>query len=122
MNDRQREYERLIAPIEDRMMRAVWRISRDPGDAEDAFQEALLTVWKWWDRIRAHPNPHPLVLHICIHAAYDVLRRKVRQGKWLEAVAIPEDDCLPTRAAPSDRRIGPARVTNVVVTYFPSPQ
>jgi RNA polymerase sigma factor (sigma-70 family) len=91
MNDWQREYERLIAPIEDQMMRAVWRISRDPGDAEDAFQEALLTVWKRWDRIRRHPNPHALVLHICIHAAHDVLRRKVRRGKWLEAGAIPEN-------------------------------
>lgn len=91
MNDRQREYERLIAPIEDRMMRAVWRISRDPNDAEDALQEALLTVWKRWDRIRAHPNPHALILHICINAAHDMLRRKVRQGKWLEAVAVTED-------------------------------
>jgi RNA polymerase sigma-70 factor (ECF subfamily) len=91
MNDRQREYERLIAPIEDRMMRAVWRISRDPGDTEDAFQEALLTLWKRWDRIRRHPNPQALVLHICINAAHDILRRKVRRGKWLEAGAIPED-------------------------------
>jgi RNA polymerase sigma-70 factor (ECF subfamily) len=91
MNDRQQEYERLIAPIEDRMMRAVWRVLRDPTDAEDAFQEALLKVWKGWDRIRAHPNPHALVLQICIYAAHDVLRRRVRQGKWLEAVAIPED-------------------------------
>jgi RNA polymerase sigma-70 factor (ECF subfamily) len=91
MNDREREYERLIAPIEDRMMRAVWRVSRDTGDAEDAFQEALLTVWKRWDRIQTHPNPQALVLHICVHAAHDVLRLKVRRGKWLEAAAIPED-------------------------------
>jgi RNA polymerase sigma factor (sigma-70 family) len=91
MNDRQQDYERLIAPIEDRMMRAVWRVLRDPTDAEDAFQEALLKVWNRWDRIRAHPNPHALVLQICIYAAHDVLRRRVRQGKWLEAVAIPED-------------------------------
>jgi RNA polymerase sigma factor (sigma-70 family) len=91
MRDRQQEYERLIAPVEERMMRAVWRVLRDPNDAEDALQEALLTIWKRWDRIRAHPNPHALVLQICIHAAHDVLRRKVRQGKWLEAVAIPED-------------------------------
>jgi RNA polymerase sigma-70 factor (ECF subfamily) len=91
MNDRQQEYERLIAPMEDRMMRAVWRVIRDPNDTEDAFQEALLTVWKRWDRIRTHPNPHALVLRICINAAYDILRRKARRGKWLEAVAVPED-------------------------------
>ena len=88
MNDRQREYERLIAPIEDRMMRAVWRISGDPNDAEDAFQEALLTVWKRWDRIVTHPNPHALILHICVNAAHDVLRRRVRQRRWIEEDAI----------------------------------
>ena len=91
MNDRQQEYERLIAPIEDRMMRAVWRITRDPNDTEDAFQEALLTAWKRWDRIQTHPNPQALILHICINAAHDVLRRKVRRGKWLETAAIPEN-------------------------------
>jgi RNA polymerase sigma-70 factor (ECF subfamily) len=106
MNDRQREYERLIAPIEDRMMRAVWRLSRDPGDAEDAFQEALLTVWKRWDRIQLHPNPQALVLHICINAAHDVLRRKVRRGKWLEAGAIPEN--IPDSAASTLQNISGA--------------
>ena len=89
MTDRQREYERLVAPIEDRMMRAVWRIGRDPNDAEDAFQEALLTVWKRWDRIVTHPNPHALILHICVNAAHDLLRRRVRQRKWIDEGAIP---------------------------------
>ena len=91
MNGRQQEYERLIAPLEDRMMSAVWRITRDPDDTDDAFQEALLTIWKRWDRILTHPNPHALILHICINAAHDVLRRKVRQGKWLAAIAAPDD-------------------------------
>ncbi len=63
----------------------------DPDDTEDAFQEALLTIWKRWDRIKKHANPHALVLHICINAAHDLLRRKVRQGKWIEASAIPAD-------------------------------
>jgi len=103
MNDRQREYERLIAPIEDRMMRSVWRIVRDPHDTEDAFQEALLTIWKRWDHIRTHPNPHALILHICTNAAYDGLRRKVRQGKWQEAVSVPEE--LPDSAASAVQNI-----------------
>lgn len=85
MTDQQSEYSRLIAPIEDRMMRAVWRITRDPADAEDALQNALLTVWKRWDRIRRHPNPHALILHICINAAHDTLRSRVREGKWIES-------------------------------------
>jgi RNA polymerase sigma-70 factor (ECF subfamily) len=106
MNDRQREYERLIAPIEDRMMRAVWRISRDPDDTEDAFQEALLTIWKRWDRIRIHPNPHALILHICINAAHDLLRRKVRRGKWIEEGAILED--IPDSSASAIRDISSA--------------
>jgi len=106
MNDRQQEYQRLIAPIEDRMMRAVWRIVRDPDDTEDAFQEALLTVWKRWDRICTHPNPHALILQICIHAAHDVLRRKVRRGRWLEAAAIPE--AIPDAAASAMQKISAA--------------
>jgi RNA polymerase sigma-70 factor (ECF subfamily) len=90
MTDRQREYERLIAPIEDRMMRTVWRVTRDPDDTEDAFQEALLTIWKRWDRILTHPNPQALVLQICINAAHDVLRRKVRQGKLTVMEDMPD--------------------------------
>lgn len=91
MNDRQWEYERLIAPIEDRMMRAVWRVSRNGGDADDAFQEALLTVWKRWERIAAHPNPHALILHICSNAAHDVLRRRVRERKRVEDIAVADN-------------------------------
>jgi RNA polymerase sigma factor (sigma-70 family) len=91
MNDQHREYERLIAPIENRMIRAVWRVIRDPNDVEDVFQEALLTVWKRWDRIRVHPNPTALVLQICINAALDALRSKARRQRWVESGATAED-------------------------------
>ncbi len=112
MNDRQQEYQALIAPIEDRMMRAVWRIVRDPDDTEDAFQEALLTIWKRWDRICAHPNPHALVLQICIHSALDVLRRKVRRGRWVEAMPIPEE--IPDTAASATQNVAAAEQTAAV--------
>jgi len=88
--DQRPEYERLIAPITDRMMRAVWRILRNPDEAEDAFQEALTTVWKRWDQVRHHPNPHALVLRICVHSAQDTLRRKARRQKWMEPDGVPE--------------------------------
>jgi RNA polymerase sigma factor (sigma-70 family) len=99
MNDRQREYERLVAPIEDRMMRAVWRVTGSSTDAEDALQEALLTVWRRWERIVRHPNPDALILHICINAAHDVLRRRARQEKWIEQGTLPKDAVDPSVSA-----------------------
>jgi RNA polymerase sigma-70 factor (ECF subfamily) len=97
MNDQRSEYERLIAPIENRMIRAVWRIVREANDADDALQEALLIVWKRWSQIRVHPNPHALVLRICIQSAYDTMRQKARRLKWQDADAIPE--AIPDTAA-----------------------
>ncbi len=79
------------------MIRTVWRIVRDPDDADDAFQEALLTIWKRWSQVRKHPNPHALVLRICIHSAYDILRKKARRLKWQDAEAVPEE--IPDRSA-----------------------
>jgi RNA polymerase sigma-70 factor, ECF subfamily len=99
MMDNHQEYERLIAPIEARMIRVVWRILRDASDAEDAFQQALLIVWKCWDRILTHPNPHALVLHICVNAAHDLLRRKARLNRRSETSVIWEDIAVSSPSA-----------------------
>jgi RNA polymerase sigma-70 factor (ECF subfamily) len=84
------DYERLIQPIEQRMIRTVWRIVRDPDNADDAFQDALETIWKRLDRIRSHPNPHALILRICINCAYGVLRKMARHRRREELDAAPE--------------------------------
>ena len=72
------------------MMRSVWRIIPSPEDAEDAFQEALATIWMRLKRIRRHPNPHALILKICLDAARDALRRKVRRHRLENRGAIVE--------------------------------
>jgi RNA polymerase sigma factor (sigma-70 family) len=74
----QREYSRIIGPIETQMMRSVWRITQNADDADDAFQHATAQIWQSLARIREHPNPHALVLKICADAACDVLRQKLR--------------------------------------------
>ncbi len=84
MTDLQQTYDRIIRPIEDRMIRSIWRIVRNPQDAEDAMQDALVIVLKRWDRISRHPSPQSLVLKICIDAAYDVTRRTVRHRRVVE--------------------------------------
>ena len=80
MDDRQGEYERWVRPIERRMMQAVWRIVRDPDEAEDTFQQAMETIWRRWHRVLRHPNPPALMMTICVNAAYDQLRKRSRRA------------------------------------------
>ena len=87
MNESQEAYDRILRPIEDRMIQSIWRIVRDSQDAEDALQNALVTIWKRWDRVTQHPCPEALVLKICADAAYDLTRRNVREVK----VKVPRD-------------------------------
>ena len=71
-------YERLIAPMESRMMRTIWRVVRQGEMAEDTLQDALAIIWRKRDRIRRHPNPQALILKICLNCAYDSLRKRKR--------------------------------------------
>lgn len=91
MNSSHGDYDTLIQPIEDRMIRTVWRIVRDPDDADDAFQEALETIWRRLDHVARHPNPHALILRICINCAYDVLRRKSRRERHIALAEISDE-------------------------------
>ncbi|MBN1905930.1 MAG: RNA polymerase sigma factor [Deltaproteobacteria bacterium] len=88
------DYDILVKPIENQMIQSVWRIVRDPNDADDAFQEATTTIWKQLGRIRRHPNPHALILKICTDAAYDVLRHRIRHKRGQEQeeaiAAVPD--------------------------------
>lgn len=66
----------LIAPVKDRMVATVWRILRHPQDAEDALQNALVTIWRRQTQVESHPVPHALILRICADAAIDQFRRR----------------------------------------------
>ncbi len=82
-------YDEWIRPMEDRMMRTIWRIVRDAEDAEDTLQDALTLVWRKLERVRSHPNPQALILKICIDTAYDTLRRRKRGQRHEEPDVAP---------------------------------
>ena len=71
-------YERLIEPIEERMIAIVTRIMQDHHDAMDVFQEVLAVVWRKLKTIDRHPNAQAYILRICVTRSYDALRKKVR--------------------------------------------
>ena len=81
-------YDTYLAPLETRMLRTAWRITRDPDRARDALQDAMTRIWAQRERLRAHPNPEALVLRITIHAAIDGLRRERRRER-AEGTAEP---------------------------------
>lgn len=81
MNESQSIYDRIIGPIEEQMIRSIGRIVRNRQDAEDAMQDALMTIWKRWNRVCNHPNPQAMVLRICIDAAYDQSRQRIRHDR-----------------------------------------
>jgi RNA polymerase sigma-70 factor (ECF subfamily) len=93
-------YETYLAPLETRMLRAAWRITRDPDRARDALQDALARVWKHRDRVRGHPNPSALVLRIVVQAAIDTLRRQ-RVRRRVEGAPEPEARAAATDASPA---------------------
>lgn len=72
------------------MIRTIWRIVRDPEDAKDALQEALATIWKRYGKVERHANPRALILRICLNAAYDVLRRRIRRNRILHSNPVSQ--------------------------------
>lgn len=69
-------FSTVIALVKDRMFATVWRILRHSQDAEDALQNALVTVWQRQAQVQSHPAPHALILRICTDAAIDQFRRR----------------------------------------------
>lgn len=90
MQDSAHSFDELIGPLEGRMIRIVWRITRNREDAEDALQNALLTIWKRWPRVVGHCAPAALVLKVCVDAAFDVRRRRTRDRRNLNG-ALPAE-------------------------------
>jgi RNA polymerase sigma-70 factor (ECF subfamily) len=78
-----RDFNNLIEPLEEKMIRSIGRILSNRSDADDALQDALIKIWKRLNRIRAHANPEALVLRICANSAYDVLRKQSRDKKHI---------------------------------------
>lgn len=88
------------------MIKSIGRIVRDVDEADDALQEALLTIWKQRRSIAAHPNPQALMLRICANAAYDALRKARRtKGK----IGLMEIEHLPDPRPSADRDLETSR-------------
>jgi RNA polymerase sigma factor (sigma-70 family) len=103
LNAQPSNYDALVRPIQDQMLRSIWRITRVAEDAEDALQEALAIIWQRRVRIERHPCPQALMLRICVNCACDVLRARLRRGARETQLTEPND--LHTKDCPVDERL-----------------
>ncbi len=75
-------YEELIEAYAEMAYRVAYRILQDPQDAEDAMQEAFLTVYRRIDSFRGDAKFSTWLYRIATNAALDIVRaRQRKQGK-----------------------------------------
>jgi RNA polymerase sigma factor (sigma-70 family) len=96
-------FDALVRPIQDQMLRSIWRITRSAEDAEDALQESLTIIWKRRARIERHPHPKALILRVCVNCACDVLRSRLRRGS--REAAITDPDALHAKDSPVGQQL-----------------
>lgn len=88
------DFDRIIAPMRQRMVNAVWQVVRDADATEDVVQEVLTRVISQFERVRRHPNPPALLVRMCVNAAIDHLRRNHSRPAAVQ--------CIPERHDPHD--------------------
>jgi len=93
--DRDAEFARLVLCRQSRMLRTIWRVVRDPDLAQDALQDALVTLWRKLPAIARHPNPDAFVLRVCLDAACDQMRAHLRRRRR----DVPLDDLAGSNVA-----------------------
>ena len=96
-------FEDLIDPISKKMIDSIWRVVRNKHDFEDAFQEALGTVWKRLAKVRQHPHPPACILRICVNAAYDILSKNRRRRE--KEVSLESSDPIPDSGRDGAQRL-----------------
>ena len=87
-------FDALVDLDADRWLAIAYRITRDPGMAEDAVQQALLTAWRELPRLRDPDRYEVWVQRLLVNACYQELRQLRR---WKERV----------RPLPVDGPVGP---------------
>jgi len=104
-DDQVADFEGLVRPLESRILGTLWKILGDPDDVDDVHQQVLLRIWRKWDKVRVHPNPPALVLRICAQEAYDLLRKRMRNG-WREDMAAHERTLRDPKPLPRETAAG----------------
>jgi RNA polymerase sigma-70 factor, ECF subfamily len=92
-----RAFEELVSPHRELAFRVAYLITRNPTDAEDATQDALIKAWRGLGGFRAGAPLRPWLLRITANEA----RNRSRASGRRERLALRAAAASPGEAAPS---------------------
>jgi RNA polymerase sigma-70 factor (ECF subfamily) len=89
--DRRTEFEREALVHLDSLYGAAYRLTRNPRDAEDLVQDAVLRAYRFWDSFEKDSNCKAWLLRILTNTFINEYQRKKRSREVLDAAAAEQD-------------------------------
>ena len=89
--ERRSEFEREALVHLDALYGAAYRLTRNPRDAEDLVQDAVLRAYRFWDSFEKDSNCKAWLLRILTNTFINEYQRKKRSREVLDAAAAEQD-------------------------------
>src|SRR5436190_22989073 len=89
--DSRKEFEATALPHLDALYGAAYRLARNPRDAEDLVQEALLRADRFWDTFEKDSNCKAWLLKILTNTFINEYQRRRRHREVLDAASAEQD-------------------------------
>lgn len=85
------EFERQALVHVDALYGAAYRLTRNPRDAEDLVQDALLRAYRFWDSFQQDSNCKAWLLRIVTNTFINEYQRRKRTREVLDAASAEQD-------------------------------
>jgi RNA polymerase sigma-70 factor, ECF subfamily len=90
--DERRRFQEEALPMLDSLYAAALRMTRNPADAEDLVQEAMMRAYRAFDRFEAGTNLKAWLFRILTNAYINTYRKKQREPQKISSDEVEEFD------------------------------
>ena len=106
VREKRSEFEAQALVHFDALFGAAYRLTRNPRDAEDLVQDALLRAYRFWDSYQQDSNCKAWLLRIVTNTFINEYQRKKRHREVLDAANAEQDatDGVLVQASASDKQ------------------
>lgn len=91
VRQKRNEFERQALVHADALYGAAYRLTRNPRDAEDLVQDALLRAYRFWDSFQQDSNCKAWLLRIVTNTFINEYQRKKRSREVLDAATAEQE-------------------------------